>query len=619
MKRLKYWFFLLIVFIILLAGGYSLPPSDDSVKPVAGVLDLSGQDFAADGNIVLDGPWEFYWEKLLYYDDLNREKPDLYATVPHTWEKYALNGTKLSGQGYATYRLHVKTALPAGTQLGLWINNFSSAYRLYINENLLASNGRVAAEAAKETGEYKTQAVFFNLPASQFDIIIQVSNFHYARGGFWYSIALGNSANIFKLYNYKLINTAMLLGALIIVSLFYFSQSLLRKELKYTIYFALLCLCVGLFFDSMSYNLLARLLPGLSLNAVIFIWYSAGVWMMFFLTAFMHELFKSKLSSVIFRATLVLSIALQLLYIFTSPLQYTQYLEVGSVSVVAANILYLLEFICNTLIVAIGIKNGKKDGWLNLFGLFILIFTFVYDNLFFLHVRNSSSGEIFNLGAFLFLLIQMYIQAKRIKEYHEQKTSAELAFLQAQIKPHFLYNSLNTFISVSLYDVDKARDLLVNFSEYLRRSFDLKGSNQFALLKDEVTLVKAYLDIEQARFGERLEVSLILPDDLAVKVPVCMLQPVAENAVVHGLLPKLEGGRVEIKIVKEGRLMRFSVKDNGVGMSPRQLERIMNPGKPSGIGLGNISQRLRTLYNKELHIKSTAGQGSEVSWEIPVK
>ncbi|MEA5038618.1 MAG: histidine kinase [Clostridiaceae bacterium] len=212
----------------------------------------------------------------------------------------------------------------------------------------------------------------------------------------------------------------------------------------------------------------------------------------------------------------------------------------------------------------------------------------------------------------------MFIQAKRIKEYHEAKTNAELKFLQAQIKPHFLYNSMNTFISTSRYDPDRARTLMADFSEYLRKKFDFQGTGQLVPLKDELRLTQAYLNIEQARFEERVEVSFEFPENQENMVPSCMLQPVVENAVVHGILPKPEGGRIDIRVEERGGVLRFSVKDDGVGLSPQERSHIAE-NEATGVGLTNISQRLRVLYGKKLNIQSMVGKGTEVSWEIPLK
>jgi len=213
----------------------------------------------------------------------------------------------------------------------------------------------------------------------------------------------------------------------------------------------------------------------------------------------------------------------------------------------------------------------------------------------------------------------MIIQARRMKFYYDNKIAAELAFLQAQIKPHFLFNSLNTFISISYYDIEKARELLTDFSCYLRRSIDFKNLSQFVPLKNEIELSKAYIKLEQARFEERVSVSFNSPEDINVSVPILMLQPIIENAIVHGLLSKLEGGKVGVFIERDGSRVLFRVTDNGVGMNSETISGILQAKSTDCIGLANIQKRLEQLYGSGLKIKSEINKGTEISWTIPLK
>lgn len=205
-----------------------------------------------------------------------------------------------------------------------------------------------------------------------------------------------------------------------------------------------------------------------------------------------------------------------------------------------------------------------------------------------------------------------------LKQSVDKAIASELRFLQAQIKPHFLYNTINTFISISRYDVEQARKLLADFSNYLRRSFDFKGLSQIVPLRNEVELVKAYLDIEKVQYEERLNVSFEVCDDKEVKVPILMLQPVVENAINHGVLPKRDGGRIAVTINREEKSLVFTVRDNGVGMEEEKIISVLECESESGVGLANIDSRLKKLYGKGLHISSTPSIGTEVRWSVPL-
>ena len=143
------------------------------------------------------------------------------------------------------------------------------------------------------------------------------------------------------------------------------------------------------------------------------------------------------------------------------------------------------------IIVIVGIKSGHRDGWINLGSMLIVFGTYAYDMLSITAVIQGNWLQVKIIGIFLFVLTQMVIEANRIGQFGVHANALELAFLQSQIKPHFLYNSLNTIASVSCYDVEKSRTILTNFSNYLRRSFDFKELSQFVPLSREVELVKA--------------------------------------------------------------------------------------------------------------------------------
>lgn len=602
------WIFLLFAIMILSLTGCSFNQTK-TVYVNDGIIDLSSLNFDQD-TVRLYGKWGFYWNRFLHYNDLQREKPDLYADVPGTWNRYAFNGKNLPAFGYATYKLHVRTGLPEGTVIGLRSYTFSSAYRMYINDSLIAQNGKAATNASDEIGEYKPQAVYFSVPAAEFDIIVHVSNFHYARAGFWYAMFIGSASGIRDLDNGFMEKEAFLLGALVIVAMLFLTVYLLRKELRYSLYFACLCITVGIALDMAGQLILPRFFPGTDFRFVVFIWYSSYVWVVFFLISYMHELFKSGFSAIVARIYLIVSVTFQMLFILTPPSLFTGFAQV-------IDLVEISGILCAIIIAVIGIRQGQKGGILNIAGMAIVFLSYIHDDLYWMNLISGRFGELTYGGLFLFIFLQMIIQAKRIREYFDQKTAAELSFLQAQIKPHFLYNTINTVVSISRYDADQARELLKNFSNYLRRSFDFKDLSQSVPLKNEIELAKAYADIEKARFEERLEVNFDICDDLEAKVPILMLQPVIENAVNHGILPKPEGGRIDVSVKRNGKFLVFCVNDNGMGMETEKQSLLKGREAGKGVGLSNINGRLKKLYGEGLSISSSPGRGTEVSWQIP--
>ncbi|GIO34832.1 MULTISPECIES: ATP-binding protein [Paenibacillus] len=209
-----------------------------------------------------------------------------------------------------------------------------------------------------------------------------------------------------------------------------------------------------------------------------------------------------------------------------------------------------------------------------------------------------------------------------LKKSAEERLRIEAAYLQAQIQPHFLFNTINSIMSLSEIDLDKMRDLADAFTSYLRISIDFLNSEQVVPLSHELDLVQSYLYIEKERFGPRLEVVWNVDPDISLFIPPLTLQPLVENAVKHGLLSRIQGGTVEIRIRREEEGTRFDVRDNGKGMSEEEAAHLLHPdaggGRTSGgIGLLNTNRRLKQHYGQGLQIESKLGEGTVMSFVIP--
>ena len=137
-------------------------------------------------------------------------------------------------------------------------------------------------------------------------------------------------------------------------------------------------------------------------------------------------------------------------------------------------------------------------------------------------------------------------------------------------------------------------------------------------LRNEIELAQAYIEIEKARFEERINVNFELPENIDLKVPKLILQPLIENAVIHGILPKRGNGRIDVHIRQNGKVLFFTVKDDGVGIDRESKTREKN-GENRSVGLMNIDSRLHRLYGKGLQIKSNSETGTEISWFIQLK
>ncbi len=204
-------------------------------------------------------------------------------------------------------------------------------------------------------------------------------------------------------------------------------------------------------------------------------------------------------------------------------------------------------------------------------------------------------------------------------------TRAELRALRAQINPHFLFNALNTIRYFVRTDPQTARRLLLNLSEIFQRAL---RSGEFIPLQDELGYVEAYLALEKARLDERLHIDWQIDQGQAgdwaeQPVPTLILQPLVENAVIHGVAKKPEGGRVQIAISPADGDLILRVEDDGPGIPPERLADIHQPDGEGAkaIGLRNVDSRLRALYGDAygLAIESQVGVGTRAEIRIPLK
>jgi signal transduction histidine kinase len=182
-------------------------------------------------------------------------------------------------------------------------------------------------------------------------------------------------------------------------------------------------------------------------------------------------------------------------------------------------------------------------------------------------------------------------QARAINRAQSLAYDAQLRMLHYQLNPHFLFNTLNA-ISTLVLDrrADQAERMLLQLSGFLRYSLD-RRPHELATLREEIDAQRKYLAIEQARFGDKLQVHFdVSPEAEHARLPSLILQPLLENAIKHAITPSAKGGRIELRAWRDGDLLRVSVADDGPGLSPA-------PGPRRGLGLSNARERLNLIYN----------------------
>jgi anti-sigma regulatory factor (Ser/Thr protein kinase) len=232
---------------------------------------------------------------------------------------------------------------------------------------------------------------------------------------------------------------------------------------------------------------------------------------------------------------------------------------------------------------------------------------------------NYTVPNILGVGATTMLLILLMAAASTEAE-RQRAQAAELLYLQSQINPHFLFNALATIQGLTYEHPEKARALLAHLGDM----YEVIARHRHHLipLEQELEHVQSYLLIAKERWPGRLTIhqSIAPTVDRQQPVPALILQPIVENAVEHGLVPKREGGILEISIEEKPAVTLIVVRDDGMGILPPE-NRQARPGQRAGIGLQNVIRRMQTLYGAAYvpQVESQQGKGTAVTITIPKK
>ena len=238
---------------------------------------------------------------------------------------------------------------------------------------------------------------------------------------------------------------------------------------------------------------------------------------------------------------------------------------------------------------------------------------------------GKMSPDLIRLGIGMGQILSLQVELAELDHQANLVTEARLDALQAQINPHFFFNVMNTIIATSRSNPNRARRLLIHLAEFFRKA--LKSKAALISLKEEMEFVNTYLVLEKARFGPKLKIKSDIPRDLMEsEVPRLSIQPLVENAVKHGITPKITSGTVLIHVdrieLENGDIeLMVEITDDGMGIESERLKDVLLPGVGSGngVGLANVHARLQGLYGQEygLIIKSELGEGTTVKMRLP--
>lgn len=522
---------------------------------------------------------------------------------------------ELAGEEWTegTYRASILLR-PSETPIGVWIPEIHTESRVWINGELVKETGFDGKEV------YMSSAlVDLGRDLQRIDMVIQVRNKRHVKSGMVSAFRVGDyermkvdamRANALDL---------VLFGVCFIAGIYHLVLSGYRKKGRELVCFSMLAFSAGVRGIFANTVLLSQLFGNLSYLAGSRILTLSTALSVVFAILYIEEIFRKSIDRGIFRWLKFPLLVYPLLVVMLDSLLYSMLFDLFLLFAVLASV-------CLLGVIIRAHRSGDAGAGIILFGMSVLFSTMINDILVYKQIKSGTYLATMGIAAYIVvqsLLIawdfeNQYRESLRLTEEMkymvEELESTRLAYLHAQMRPHFLYNTLNIIAELCLHEGKRAEGLVLSLASYLRGIVESGNDEKEVALSKELELIGFYVRIEKERFpGLRFEVDV--PEELmSVKVPHISLEPLVENAIKHGVRG-VDSGRVLLKAEDMGGFVAFTITDNGVGMSEEQLEKIRKMEISTGqIGLGNIDKRLRTHYGSCLSIESRLGFGTTAGY-----
>lgn len=588
-------------------------------------MDLRGWDFSRDGIVSLNGDWEFYRNRLLpTRDGVSPAPPPEYIRVPGRWNDLGSeSGNPMGKWGYGSYRLVVWLDEP-DRQLAIRFPGAFMSSRLFVNGKELGSAGVPAADEQAYEPKKLAYSAVFEPNGGKLEIMVQAANYDHAIGGIGRALQLGYHPDIQRAIGADTAKEAGIVMVLLVFGVFFLIVYTFHIRNVPFLIFSLFLLCFAASRSMSGEQLLLQFTElefewaWRSKNALIF----ATVPLLYALTVTMYPTCKYKLFPAIPAIAAGGYSAALLLFPFRHAIAAEQPMLYVMILFHGLQIVFLLANYSAANYAAYG-KGDFRIFTAAMLCLFVFRLHSIASVRFF---QNTERFEPLYIYSFLViiccLIIYRYQRLYKLTERLGREAAAhEFAFLQSQIKPHFIYNTLGTIMTLCYTDARKAGRLIAAFSQYLRTVLPFDHTRMAVPVSRELELVNVYAEIERERFGARLQVRISAdPTLLHCRIFLLTIQPLVENAIRHGVTKKVEGGTVWLTIAREGEWMKIVVEDDGVGM-PERKRALLAGGEPTtrGIGLANVHKRVLQMNGLPLQLESTEGRGTTVTLMLPAR
>ncbi len=435
--------------VILLSGcGKDITPGMKG-----GELDLRGINLS--GKIIrLDGDWDFYWKKFLQGGEFESDSFKIPMKVPSIWNDTVVNGTKISGDGFATYRSRLKVKYSEKTY-GIKMIDAATAYRLFVNGRMIAENGTVSESPEKGVPQHRPLTVPFKLDKplsgddSDIEIVLHVSNFHHIKGGLWESVRFGYFDEISRTRDANIGIEMFLFGFILIMVIYHFGLFAQRREDKSVLYFGILALFLALRIPVIGERCVTLFIPDFNWNLMLRLEYIFGFCNITFIGLFEYALYGNKLPRIGKYIIAGVGAALMISFIFLPVSIFLQ-----------GKIIYDLYLMLSGLYIAVTMfylaVRGNKGAFIAFAGMGALYFTGINDILYTRLIVNTMNMASIGLAAFIlaqtYLISSLFSGAFKSSQIESEKNLKQGAEIQEQ--NDFIKNVLKT-ASEGIFEASK--------------------------------------------------------------------------------------------------------------------------------------------------------------------
>lgn len=457
---------LLLLGVIVLQGCGGRQPAERPFDAKDGTLDLTSWDQTGHALIPLNGEWNFYWKQLLSPEDFDANVNDARTgtiRMPSNWETYTLNGRALPREGYATFRLRVVTSL-SGEVFGFQVPIMYSSYKLWVDDRLIARNGRVGTDTQASVPQKYPKVVYFTPQDRAFTVTLQISNYDDYSGGMWEPIKLGLSEDVHAGYLRRVLPQTIMLGILVLSGIYHVGLGLFRRTDSYFLYFGMFCLVAAFRYLMVGDVFMTKLFPSINWELAmrleyISLYLHVPLWGMV-----IHRLYPKDSSKQVIRAAIWLTAVYTVMTIVLEAKVYYRFL----IYFQGMMVLYALY---SLVIIVRGLRRKQEGAVYALIGIAFMTSCIVVDIFGFM--LKYADLNLYPFGIGLFIICFSLVISKRLStalSLSEQLT-ADLSQLNRDLEQK---------VALRTREIQQSHNQLMALNQRLERMVLVDGLTQIA-------------------------------------------------------------------------------------------------------------------------------------------